>query len=435
MSMNAREQRGLIIAALCKLKKSEKGWLVPSQTGAEQTYRVDPSKQSCTCPDHTEHGHVCKHVHAVKFTIQREYHPDGTMIETKEIILSDKKTYRQNWPAYNRAQSIEKDRFQEILADLCSGLKQPERKGVGRKPNLLRDSVFAMALKVYGTLSARRTESDMREAVKRGFMSKAICGMKVCMCFDDPSMTPILKRLIVQSSLPLRTIETKFAIDSSGFSSSKFVRWFDIKYGVTRQRHVWVKAHIATGVNTNVITAVRILDRDAGDSPQLPALVQQTAENFTIDEVSADKAYSSVENFEAVADCGGTAFLAFRSNTTGKAGGIFGKMFHYFQFRQQEFMARYHLRSNVESTFSMIKRKFGDAVRCKNDVAMVNEVLCKMLCHNICCLIQAQCELGIVSEFWRDEPKQPATIKSEPTTGKQPESACQEMDLAAIEWL
>ena len=34
------------------------------------------------------------------------------------------------------------------------------------------------------------------------------------------------------------------------------------------------------------------------------------------------------------------------------------------------------------------------------DVAMTNEVLCKILCHNICCLIQAMYELGIEPTFW-----------------------------------
>jgi len=74
-------------------------------------------------------------------------------------------------------------------------------------------------------------------------------------------------------------------------------------------------------------------------------------------------------------------------------------MFHYFQFRRDEFLAHYHKRSNVESTFSMIKAKFGDHLRSKADVAMVNEVLCKIICHNICCLIQEAHELGITTEF------------------------------------
>jgi hypothetical protein len=56
----------------------------------------------------------------------------------------------------------------------------------------------------------------------------------------------------------------------------------------------------------------------------------------------------------------------------------------------------------VESTFSMVKRKFGDSIRNKTDVAMVNEVLCKLVCHNIVCLIHEMYELGIEPNFWAE---------------------------------
>ena len=68
-------------------------------------------------------------------------------------------------------------------------------------------------------------------------------------------------------------------------------------------------------------------------------------------------------------------------------------------FNREQFAAHYHKRSNVESTFSMIKAKFRDHVRSKTDVAMKNEVLCKVLCHNICCVIGAMHELGIEAAF------------------------------------
>ena len=61
------------------------------------------------------------------------------------------------------------------------------------------------------------------------------------------------------------------------------------------------------------------------------------------------------------------------------------------------------MRSNVESAFSMIKGKFGDSVRSKSDTGQVNEALCKVLCHNICCLVQAIHELGIEPTFGSNE--------------------------------
>jgi transposase len=62
-------------------------------------------------------------------------------------------------------------------------------------------------------------------------------------------------------------------------------------------------------------------------------------------------------------------------------------------------MRHYHKRSNVETTFSMIKRKFGERLRSKTEEAQTNEVLCKILCHNLCCVIQSMYELGIESDF------------------------------------
>jgi hypothetical protein len=57
-------------------------------------------------------------------------------------------------------------------------------------------------------------------------------------------------------------------------------------------------------------------------------------------------------------------------------------------------MEHYHRRSNVESTFSAIKRKFRHDVRSKCDFAI------------ICVLIQEQCELGIKPIFWPEEARE-----------------------------
>jgi hypothetical protein len=107
-------------------------------------------------------------------------------------------------------------------------------------------------------------------------------------------LTPILTALITQSALPLKAIETEFAVDSTGFMTSRFTRWFDKKYGTVREEHDWVKAHIVCGVKTNVVTAVEIQGQHTNDSPLLPVLINHTATNFEVKEVLADKGYSSI---------------------------------------------------------------------------------------------------------------------------------------------
>jgi transposase len=408
--MDAREQRGILIAAMTGIDRQNGAWLVPSQTTPDRKYAVKLDGQgSCTCPDHIEAGFTCKHIRAVRIVLKRELGMDGAITETRSITFEEKKTYSQDWPAYNRPQACEKHRLQVLLHDLCRELEDPPH-GHGRKPHNVRDSIFAMVLKVYGTMSGRRSSCDLKDTFERGHTSKPIPGLKVNTMMEQERFTPILRELIAKSAAPLKAVERDFAVDSSGFSSSKFHRWYDEKYGAMRQKSIWVKAHIMCGIKTNVIAAVRILDWDAADSPQFKPLVNAAAETFTVNEVSADKAYASQENFEAVAEVGGTGFLAFKSNHTGEIGGLFAKMLGYFQFRKEEFLRHYHKRSNVESTFSMVKRKFGDSVRSKSDVAMVNEVLCKFICHNLCCLIQSQMELGIDPVFWQDEPSDPAIL-------------------------
>lgn len=78
-------------------------------------------------------------------------------------------------------------------------------------------------------------------------------------------------------------------------------------------------------------------------------------------------------------------------------------LFYFYQYHRDEFLAVYHKRSRIESVFSSVKRKFGDYIRSRTDVAMKNEGLCKFLCHNICCVIKSQCVLGIEAEFWPEE--------------------------------
>jgi hypothetical protein len=126
---------------------------------------------------------------------------------------------------------------------------------------------------------------------------------------------------------------------------------------------------------------------------------------------------SSKKNLNAVMAVNGTPYIPFKSYCTGTQrhgafDGLWQRMWHFYNFNREQFLAHYHKRSNIETAFSMIKAKFGGSVRAKTPIAQVNEVLCKILCHNICVLIQSIYELGLEPTFWTFEGKEPVVEKA-----------------------
>src|SRR5712691_1937570 len=117
-----RKERGQAIAAQNRIRHTPKGYLVPSQSGqGKYAVVVDGDKATCTCPDYELRAEPCKHVWAVRVVIERSVSVsfDGeTVTETVSVTKTVQRTYVQDWPAYNAAQTHEKDQFQILLRDL-----------------------------------------------------------------------------------------------------------------------------------------------------------------------------------------------------------------------------------------------------------------------------------------------------------------------------
>ena len=179
--------------------------------------------------------------------------------------------------------------------------------------------------------------------------------------------------------------------------------------GARNSKREWVKLHAMTGVRTNIVTAVEM----SGWRPRhqlLPPDARHDCRELHPRGRDADKAYSSKANLQAVATLGGTPYIPFKGQTIPRC-------------QRSTRMHRHRgvawtgcttcsptsgTRSwptttsgrNVETTFSMIKRKFGDSLRSKSDVGQMNEVLCKVIAHNLCVLIACIHEIGLdVPEF------------------------------------
>ena len=318
-----------------------------------------------------------------------------------------RKTYPQDWPNYNAAQTSEKDTFQVLLSDLCANISQPEYS-FGRPRLPLADMVYTGATKVYSEFSARRFDSDVRDAHRKGFINVSPSFNSVNRYIANPDLTPIITDLIERSAEPLSIVEADFAVDSSGFSTCRFDRWYDAKWGREKSQRHWLKAHIVTGTKTNTVASVTVTPGNVHDSPELPGLLDSAADRFTMAEVSADKAYLSDANLRHIERHGAYPYIPFKSNTIGRGSLMWKRLYAYFTLNEESWKAHYNRRSNVETSFSMIKGKFGDSVRSKSETGQVNEILLKVLCHNICVLIQSMHQLGVTPCL---EPKVPTESK------------------------
>jgi transposase len=374
-------------------------YLVQSQTGIGW-YKLQWNGKiwTCNCPDFIKNGHIrpCKHIHALDIRLESLINPyineDGPVLE--------KPTYNQNWPLYNMAQTQEFELFDQFLYQLVSYIEEPKQNDLGRPRIKLKDQVFCCIMKVYSQLSSRRAQYLYYDALERQQIQHAPHFNIVSKSLNKKELKPVLHELVHLSSQPLGSIETDFAIDSSGFRCSTFGGYNEEKHGEKRSRN-WLKAHICTGVNTNIVTDIVITSEHGGDSPQLKKLIQNTADHFIIGEVSADMAYCSRKNYDIIDQYGGTAYIPFRKGMTGRSKGtpLWNRAYHYFKLNADDFMEHYHKRSNAESTFAAIKKKFGETIKSKNRIAQENELLCKIIAYNISVLIHSMYELGITPNF------------------------------------
>src|ERR1044071_9630269 len=146
--LSEREVKALQIAAKSQIKRKGNIWLVPSQAGqGEYQVNVDPDFFNCTCRDHEFTGSRCKHIYAVEYVIEREQTADGQTVVTETVKVT-RKTYTQNWPAYNAAQTNEKSQLQALLYELCQNLPAPEQHR-GRPRLSLSDIIFSSTYKIY----------------------------------------------------------------------------------------------------------------------------------------------------------------------------------------------------------------------------------------------------------------------------------------------
>lgn len=318
----------------------------------------------------------------------------------KQQRLPINKKYNQDWHKYNLAKTNEKRLFIELLYDLAKIIKEPEYT-FGRPTIPLRDLFFCAGLKLYSNYAGRKIMSDIRLSEGAGYITKSPHYNTLDLFFNCEATYDLLQKLLTISAMPLNKLEDKFSIDSSGFGSYQYERWQRVKWNKKEIRN-YLKGHILIGTRTNVICSCEVTYGNLSDVRQAPRLLNRLGNNFNAKEVSGDKAYSSKMVFRIIESIGALPYIPFKNNAREpdeNSPVIWNKMFLKFRDNKEKWKESYHKRSNVESTFAMIKLRFGEFLKCKKYTAQRNELMVKFICHNVCCLIEEMYEHNIKIDF------------------------------------
>ncbi|MCL4363227.1 hypothetical protein M1439_02135 [Candidatus Marsarchaeota archaeon] len=101
-------------------------------------------------------------------------------------------------------------------------MPEPIRATTGRPATPRNEALFCAIEKVYSMKSSRRAHSEYEEAQEKGQITKAPNYNVINMLLNDPEITPVLRGLLHITAMPLRSIETKFSPDSTGFRTTQF---------------------------------------------------------------------------------------------------------------------------------------------------------------------------------------------------------------------
>lgn len=259
-----------------------------------------------------------------------------------------------------------------------------ERNRMGRPCWNPRTVAICCFIKVFFNRTYDGTEAYLR-------CNKTLCGIlhvdvlpghSVIARGMDKMTMEYIRRTNRHVTMQLRRRGMDVVVDSSGFRLNTSSTWFDIRIRRVSKRKDHLKLHIVIDAETLAILHFTITGWKHSDTKEFKRLINTLP---SLGKVAGDKAYSSRENCQIVADKKGTPYLCFKSNATGRAKGksAWKISFHAYTNNPEEWTDTYHYRSIVEAVFASIKQCWGPEIKSKRGWHKRRELSIKVLAYNI----------------------------------------------------
>ena len=188
----------------------------------------------------------------------------------------------------------------------------------------------------------------------------------------------VLKRIIAR--MGDEGADGTLMVDSSGFSLSSYKSWINAKYGQISVKE-YDKLHIIQNIYGKICAAI-VTEGEANDSPVLREMLSDLRPG-TGGQLLGDSAYCNKTNCAAVSDTGRVPILMPKSNCVIKGYSSYADMLRSREAHPGTFYKKIAKRSNVESTFSSIKRRSGGIVRARKKHTRTIELSSMTICYNM----------------------------------------------------
>lgn len=312
-------------------------------------------------------------------------------------MSTKKKRYLRDEALYNKTQETEFLNLFEFVRYLTNYVCK------GRKMKSMIQCLLIW--RKFPNLSVRRARGLLLVLKKFGIVTIDIPCFKTLSNYNESNtLQIILDKLIEESSKPLSVIEHNFATDSTGIKTKLFSSWFSLRCKKRIRRRDHLTVHTSTGVKSGIVTALNVEVKQGKDNIIMREHVDETAENFKINEWSGDGTYWCKENCRKVSSKGGKPYFKCKTGKTawnGKQSGIpsWKEMNKEWIENPEEYGKHYHKRSNVESVNHSKKALHGNSVYSRYDSARINEETLRWINHNINVLNRAKHEWKINPKF------------------------------------